>query len=331
MRVVLTGCSVREPERDGPAAALPGGRPVPAARTRSRSWSTGSGWRRRRARSVRCGPIGAVGATTTVGRAVVGVADDLRRPVPGRSGRGPSRAARRSAPGCRSSTAATRRAPTASSRSAAARSAAARSTTSSTRRGPWPPPAIARSRCSARTSIPTATTCAPEPRFAHVDAERWAGRRLDLHGRPGPRRADPGDRWAADGRRPTGDPSTAVRDVASVGPVGSTDRGAGRVPERLRAPPPARPVRRRRRAATDGPPVHDRALPRTARPHPRGRARHHDLDRRDRRVLRRDRGAVRVHAAPARGQSATTRCSRRPTRPGRGRRPRASPTTSRRT
>jgi tRNA-2-methylthio-N6-dimethylallyladenosine synthase len=25
---------------------------------------------------------------------------------------------------------------------------------------------------------------APEPRFAHVDAERWAGRRLDLHGRP---------------------------------------------------------------------------------------------------------------------------------------------------
>jgi tRNA-2-methylthio-N6-dimethylallyladenosine synthase len=25
---------------------------------------------------------------------------------------------------------------------------------------------------------------APQPRFAHVDAERWAGRRLDLHGRP---------------------------------------------------------------------------------------------------------------------------------------------------
>jgi tRNA-2-methylthio-N6-dimethylallyladenosine synthase len=25
---------------------------------------------------------------------------------------------------------------------------------------------------------------APEPRFAHVDAERWAGRHLDLHGRP---------------------------------------------------------------------------------------------------------------------------------------------------
>jgi tRNA-2-methylthio-N6-dimethylallyladenosine synthase len=24
----------------------------------------------------------------------------------------------------------------------------------------------------------------PEPRFGHVDAERWAGRRLDLHGRP---------------------------------------------------------------------------------------------------------------------------------------------------
>jgi tRNA-2-methylthio-N6-dimethylallyladenosine synthase len=25
---------------------------------------------------------------------------------------------------------------------------------------------------------------APEPRFAHVDADRWAGRRIDLHGRP---------------------------------------------------------------------------------------------------------------------------------------------------
>ena len=65
-------------------------------------------------------------------------------PGPGGRRRGPSRAARRSPPGCRSSTAATRRAPTASSRSAAARSGAARSTRSSTRRARSRRPATAR-------------------------------------------------------------------------------------------------------------------------------------------------------------------------------------------
>ena len=170
---------------------------------------------------------------------------------------------------------------------------------------------------------------APEPRFGHVDAERWAGRRLDLARPAGPRRADPRHRRPAHERRRAGDRAPALRDVAPVGPVRPAHRRAGRLRSRLRAPPPAGPVRRRRGAAPDGPPVHDRALPRAARPDPRGRPGHRGLDRRHRRVLRRDRGAVRVDAGAARG---------RPLRPGlRGRvlaaaghaRRRSSPTTCR--
>ena len=145
--------------------------------------------------------------------------------------------------------------------------------------------------------------------------------------RPG--RAHPGDRRPAHRRRPAGDPAAALRDLASVGPVRPAHRRPRRLPERLRAPPPAGPVGRRRGPAADGPPVHDRALPRAPGPDPRGRAGDRGLDRRHRRLLRRDRGAVRAHADAARGPSATTRSSPRPTRRGRGRRPRASPTTCR--
>ena len=154
MRVVLTGCSVREPDRGRPPTPLSSRRPLPAARR-------GAGARR----SARAG----VGAGADRRRRDGGRDDDRRadgrwrRGPPGRdagparSGRGRSPAARRSPPGCRSSTAATRPARTASSRSAADRSAAGRSTTSSTRREPSARPAIARSRCSARTSTRTAT------------------------------------------------------------------------------------------------------------------------------------------------------------------------------
>ena len=184
---MLTGCSVREPDRAGlrrryPAVDLflrPDEEPELVDRLGLASAQAPIGPPpSRRSRY-------AVGATTTVGRTVVGVADGLSATRARAVGEGTvARGPRRSAPGCRSSTAATRRAPTASCRSAAARSAAARSTTSSTRRARSPPPATARSRCSARTSTRTATTWHPEPRFAHVDAERWAGRQLDLHGRP---------------------------------------------------------------------------------------------------------------------------------------------------
>ena len=81
--------------------------------------------------------------------------------------------------------------------------------------------------------------------------------------------------------------------------------------------------------ASDGPPVHDRALPGAPRPDPRGRAGHHDLDRRHRRVLRRDRGAVPSGRWTCSRTSATTRSSRRPTRRDPGRPRRTSPTTSR--
>src|SRR6187551_3127651 len=93
----------------------------------------------------------------------------------------------------------------------------------------------------------------PDPRFDGVGEARWAGRRLDLAGRPDLAeliRAIDGLR-TADGRPAVG-----------------------------------------RRPAADGPPVHHRALPRAADPDPRGRPGHHDLDGHHRRLLRRDRGAV---------------------------------------
>ncbi len=82
-------------------------------------------------------------------------------------------------PGCRSSMAATRRAPIASCRSAAGRRSAARSTTCWTRRARWRPRVTGRSRCSARTSTRTATTCRPtsaSPTFtpAGISAGGWS-------------------------------------------------------------------------------------------------------------------------------------------------------------
>ena len=126
-------------------------------------------------------------------------------------------------------------------------------------------------------------------------------------GAAGPRRAHPRDRRPADRRRPARHRPAALRDVAPVGPVGPADRGAGRLRLGVRAPPPARPVGLGRGAPPDGPPVHDRALSRAAGADPRGGPGHHRLDRRHRRVLRRDRGPVRGDARAARD---------RPLRPG---------------
>ena len=143
LRVVLTGCSVREPDRGGlrrryPAVDLflrPDEEPELVDRLGLASAQGAIGRSGRWARSVpRRRSGGRSSASPTA----------CRRPVPAPSGRGPWPAAPRSAPGCRSSTAATRPAPTASCRSAADRSAAARSTTSSTRRAPWLRPGIAR-------------------------------------------------------------------------------------------------------------------------------------------------------------------------------------------
>ena len=117
-------------------------------------------------------------------------------------------------------------------------------------------------------------------------------------GAPGPGGACPRHRRPANGRWHLRDPAPAVRDVAPVGPLGPPGRGTCGLPQRLRVAPPSRPVRLGLDAPAHGPPVHDRALPRALGPDPGGRARHLALDRRDRGLLRRDRGRVRGHARP---------------------------------
>ena len=151
MRVVLTGCSVREPDRAGLARRYPAVdvflRPDEEPELVDRL-----GLASAQAPVGLSGAAGAVGAplslttgtTTLVGRTVVGSADRLAELATRPSPRTAWPAALRSAPGCRSSTAATRPARTASSRSAGARSAAAHSMRSWTRRAPWPRPATAR-------------------------------------------------------------------------------------------------------------------------------------------------------------------------------------------
>ena len=177
MRIVLTGCAVREAERDGlrrryPAVDLflrPDEEPELVDRLGLASAQ---------------GVIGAIGATTTVGRTVVGAADNLSGTRARAVGEG----------------------------------TVARGSTISA----WLPIIYGCDKTCTYCIVPfsrgpersrpfddiveEARTLAaagyrevtllgqnvnsyghdldPEPRFAHVDAERWAGRRLDLHGRP---------------------------------------------------------------------------------------------------------------------------------------------------
>ncbi|HYH92161.1 MAG TPA: MiaB/RimO family radical SAM methylthiotransferase, partial [Candidatus Saccharimonadales bacterium] len=177
LRVVLTGCSVREPDRDGlrtryPAVDLflrPDEEPELVDRLGLASAQA---------------PIGAVGATTTVGRTVVGVADGLSGTRARAIGEGT--VARGSATSawlpiiygcdktCTYCIVPFSRGPE--------------------RSRPFDD-IVEEARQLAATGYREVTLLgqnvnsyghdlAPEPRFAHVDAERWAGRRLDLHGRP---------------------------------------------------------------------------------------------------------------------------------------------------
>jgi tRNA-2-methylthio-N6-dimethylallyladenosine synthase len=177
LRIVLTGCSVREADRAGltkryPAVDLflrPDEEPELIDRLGLASAQA---------------PVGIVGATTTVGRSIVGVADHL---------------------------AVTRA-------QAVAGGAVARGSATSAwlpiiygcdktctycivpfSRGPERSrpfdEIVDEARALAGTGYREVTLLGqnvnsyghdlvPDPRFAHVDAERWAGRRLDLHGRP---------------------------------------------------------------------------------------------------------------------------------------------------
>jgi tRNA-2-methylthio-N6-dimethylallyladenosine synthase len=189
MRVVLTGCAVREAERDGlhrryPAVDLflrPDEEPELIDRLGLASAQGAIG-----AAGVigTVGAVGTVGATTTVGRTVVGVADHLA--------------------GTRAQ--------------AVGEGTVARGSTISAwlpiiygcdktctycivpfSRGPERSrpfdDIVDEARALAAAGYREVTLLGqnvnsyghdlgPEARFAHVDAERWAGRRLDLHGRP---------------------------------------------------------------------------------------------------------------------------------------------------
>ena len=142
---------------------------------------------------------------------------------------------------------------------------------------------------------------APEARFGHVDEARWAGHRLDLHGRPDLAellRAIDGLR-TADGRPAIG----RLRFVTSH-PWDLSDRliaalaDCASICEHLHLPVQSGDdtvLRRMGRQYTIEHYQERLSRIREAVPGHRG------LDRRHRRVLRRDRGAVPVHAAAARG------------------------------
>ena len=181
LRVVMTGCSVRESNRAGLARRYPAVdlflRPDEEPELVDRLGLASA--------QAPVGAFATTAATTLVKGAPVSDATHLvrARADADRRRRGQPRHPR-SAPGCRSSTAATRPAPTASSRSAGARSAAARSTRSWTRRAPWPPRATARSRSSARTSTATATTCRPSRGSpTSTRSGPWGGARTARRGR----------------------------------------------------------------------------------------------------------------------------------------------------
>jgi tRNA-2-methylthio-N6-dimethylallyladenosine synthase len=177
MRVVLTGCAVREPHRDGL------GRRFPAVDLFLRPDEEPELVDRLGLASAQ-GAIGRVGGTTTVGRSVVGVADGLSATRARAIGEGT--VARESAISawlpiiygcdktCTYCIVPFSRGPERSrpfddivDEARALGAAGYREVT-----------LLGQNVNSYGHDLPA------EPRFAHIDAERWAGRRLDLHGRP---------------------------------------------------------------------------------------------------------------------------------------------------
>ncbi len=183
MRVVLTGCAVREPHRSGLARRYPAVdlflRPDEEPELVDRL-----GLASAQGAITTVSPVGEVGATTTVGRTVVGVADGLPSTRARAIGEGTvARASTISAwlpiiygcdKTCTYCIVPFSRGPERSrpfddvvDEARALAAAGYREVT-----------LLGQNVNSYGHDLPA------EARFAHVDAERWAGRRLDLHGRP---------------------------------------------------------------------------------------------------------------------------------------------------
>ncbi len=181
LRVVLTGCSVREAERDGLQRRYPAVdaflRPDEEPELVDRLGLASA--------QGAIGATGSVGRTTTVGRTVVGAADSLpgtRAAAVGQGTRRPRLHHERLAADhlrLRQDVHLLHRAV-----QPRARSAAGRSTTSSTRLAQLAAAGYREVTLLGQNVNSYGHDLAPEARFAHVDAERWAGRQLDLHGRP---------------------------------------------------------------------------------------------------------------------------------------------------
>src|SRR5262245_41535732 len=189
MRVVLTGCAVREAERAGLARRVPAVdlvlRPDEEPELGARlGLASAQGAINVLGESSALGTIAPIGATTTVGRTVVGVADGLSATRARAIGEGTvARGSTISAwlpiiYGCDKtctycivpfSRGPERSRPFDDIVDEARAIAAA---------GYQEVTLLGQNVNSYGHDLP------PEPRFAHVDAERWAGRRLDLHGRP---------------------------------------------------------------------------------------------------------------------------------------------------
>ena len=169
-----------------------------------------------------------------------------------------------------------------------------------------------------------------EPRFAHVDRDADGRPAARARGAAGPRRAHPGDRRAPDATatdRRSRDCASSPRTRGTC-PTGSIAAMADcpSVCEHLHLPVQSGDdvvLRRMGRQYTIAHYLERLTAIRAAVP---GIV---DLDRRHRRLLRRDRGAVRGDARGCSRRSATTRSSRRPTRSDPARRRPASPMTSR--
>ena len=183
LRIVLTGCAVREPDRHRLARRYPAVdlflRPDEEPELVDRL-----GLASAQAPAGAVGAVGAIGATTVVGRTVVGAADGLAR----------TRAAAVSAGAVARASAVSAWLPIIYGCDKTCTYCIVPFSRGPERSRPFDE-IFAEARSLAAAGYREVTLLgqnvnsyghdlAPEPRFAHVDAERWAGRRLDLHGRP---------------------------------------------------------------------------------------------------------------------------------------------------